>query len=85
MALQLNKETPFGISGNYIRIDRINGDKETVIFEVFLYVDQAARDSGKDPLMHIGTFGTSMPNTDFMPALYNHLKTLPEFSGAIDV
>lgn len=68
----------------YHKIRDVNGDKNNIRFTVESFYDQAARDNNKEPLEY-RSFEIPTPNTDLFPAMYNHLKTLPEFTGAIDV
>jgi len=84
MALQKTFTTKFGVNGDYIKIEDYAGDKMSVTISVSIYADAQARTDNKRPL-ELLTYVTSVPTTDIMPALYDHLKTLPEFSGAIDV
>jgi hypothetical protein len=87
MALQINYNSDqFGIlaNGAYAKIDSFRGNISRVTFDVSYYVSQEARLEGKSP---IGTFIFSVPYSDSMTyaSVYNYLKTLPEFSGALDV
>lgn len=87
MALQKTLSTNFGVDGNYIKIENIEGDKTTLRINVVLYANQAARDNKLAALKswHLEIPTPTGTGNDLMVDLYNHLKTLPEFSGAIDV
>jgi len=52
MALQKSVTSAQGVSANYYRLDNINinADQTTVRFDVQLFLDAAARSSGKSPL-----------------------------------
>ena len=83
MALQKTISSQYGVDGNYIKIDRYNGDKDKIRVSVVLYLSGQARVDEKDPLQY-WMFELPTPSTDLLPALYTYLKTLPEFEGAID-
>lgn len=86
MALQINKTFEgTGVTGalTYAKIDRIYGDASNITIVVNFYIDSVAR-IDKQPIEQ-GSFTVATPSTDMLPALYAHLKTLPEFSGAVDV
>ena len=86
MALQLNYTSPQGATSasGYIRISDFRGDKNNISFTVECFYNKDARDNGLQPLEY-KHFEIATPTTDMLPALYNHLKTLPEFAGALDV
>lgn len=86
MALQCNFDSQFGINfpTAYIKITRFNGDKLQVSFDTVTYVGQQAREDSKQPL---ASKRYAIPYVDGMAisSLYDYLKTLPEFTGAINV
>lgn len=97
MALELNKEMPTGVTGNYWKIAKLvlEGEVECLA-TVQLYKDAAARAAGKLPLETleysfrdsenpclIAEMDTADQNPFFL--VYEKLKTLPEFTGALDV
>ena len=86
MALQCNYTTRFGFvqTDAYIKIATFDGDKTKIDLVVAIYASQAARDSGADVLE---TKPYRIPYSDGLSiaALYTHLKTKPEFGGAMDV
>lgn len=83
MALELPKDTPFGISALYHRISdiRLREDKKVDI-ALLGYLSQEARQSGLEPLMRIFIEGLDCGS---IAALYTAIKARPEFSGAEDV
>lgn len=100
MALQLNlTDSDVGIAAAeaYARIVFLTYDTKTgrVQLSVDIYVDQAAREAGKNPIsggVYGGTVGVDMPSLDealatgVRAALYTWLKAaIPLFNGAIDV
>jgi len=85
MALQISYTSPFGIvlPTAYAKISIFYGDKTTVNFEVLIWADTSARDSGKQRMEQLIY---NIPYSQQVIAdLYNYLKTLPEFAGAVDV
>lgn len=86
MAIQKSIMTQYGLTASscYIKIHRFNGDKNIIRFDVELYFNADARNNNNQSLEY-RSFEIPTPNTDLFPALYNYLKTLPEFSGALDV
>lgn len=52
MALQKTKATPFGIDGNYWRILQLNCnyDRIDAVCTVGLYIDEASRNAGNNPV-----------------------------------
>lgn len=94
MALQLNEEQASGVTGDYWKVARIDirGDEYcTVILE--LYKDLTARNEGKSPIaskeyrLEDVVSNSEYTSVGDTPAklIYEHLKTLPEFLGALDV
>jgi hypothetical protein len=87
MALQISYISPdYGITAleSYAKIDSFRGNINFINFLVNYYVNQEARLEGKSP---IGFFYFTMPYQDGMTytAVYNYLKTLPEFVGSVDL
>ena len=93
MALTLrieNTEVGHTFDAAYAKITSFHGmippdpDDETVVgFYVDFYATLEARQNNSRPI-HRMNFHTSLPAGDFMPGLYNYLKSLPEFTGAED-
>jgi hypothetical protein len=70
------------LSGLYIRVDRIDGNKESLIATVGLYQNNGAKLISNStykfkPSVATGSF-------DFIKQAYLHLKTLSEFADAVD-
>jgi hypothetical protein len=75
--------TPLG--GCYLRIVRLGGDKDTLRVSVEAYANEQARRDGKMPiLIHTHVVTATEVAGPLFPALYAHLKTLPEYAGAVD-
>lgn len=94
MALQLNKDLPSGLSGNYWRITDalVSYMRNGSVCKLSLYKDQAAREAGKEPILEqsYAFDGAENPFTptdsiNVLEALYDKLKALPEFDGSEDV
>lgn len=98
MALQLNlteSDVGLAIPEAYARIVVLQFDTKSG--EVTVYVDihatAAARNENKNPVsgrVYRGKVGVDMPNLDdtipgIRAAIYNWLKTLSDFAGALDV
>ena len=94
MALQLNKELPSGVIANYYKAcePKIDSSSKGGTCVVKLYLNFAARNANKKELVNKvyvipeGVFSSlNLANTDARSLVYTYLKTLPEFTGAIDV
>ena len=73
------------LTGCYLRVTRLDADKEWLRFSVEAHVDEAARRDGRVPVL--STSHAVLPSSivgELFPALYGHLKTLPEYAGAVD-
>lgn len=88
MALQMQHETQFGLTleNAYVRILSFRGDRENVMVCAGFYASKEARDLEK-PAIETTEFSLSTPNAEdnFFAAIYAHMKTLPQFTSAIDV
>ncbi len=94
MALQLEKELASGATGDYWRIVRVHTecDVETpyCLIILGLWVNRQFRLDGKSLLssetirMNLADIDSTF-SYDFRACLYNAIKTLPEWSSAIDV
>jgi hypothetical protein len=75
-------DTPAQISNAYIRVESINGNKNRINVTV------AIGKKNEDNFLIAQTINCSfVPNLDgqnFIAQAYEHLKTLPEFSGSTD-
>lgn len=69
----------------YARLSFVRVDSKTAYPLVVWYESRAARERGDAPI-HLYEFGTATEGLvgSIYPAAYTWLKTLPEFSGAID-
>jgi hypothetical protein len=65
----------------YHRIDRIEGGKSKMIICLALYKSQEEQ---KLLLNKTYQFVPSLSGNNFFAQAYEHLKTLPEFAGAVD-
>jgi len=68
----------------YIKVDHFQGNKDKVHASVSIYYNSTARTEDKDPISH-RSVSISTPTTNIMSAIYDHLKSLPEYAGATDV
>jgi hypothetical protein len=82
MALKQNIETRYGfvVSEAYIRIESANVAKDKVTFTVCSYADK------EKPFFDSKVFSCAYDISGSNPIkqAYVHLKTLPEFTGAVD-
>lgn len=89
MALQIRLIATMGmtIESSYARVDAITGSKDEITVSVSYYFNNAAAQSGKPYVQQeqypfTPSISDDAPN--FIKQAYEYLKTLPEFSGAID-
>ena len=81
MALLQNKIiNDVAINGCYIKVRAVSGDKNSVTASVSF----AANQSAEPFTMGEVTFVPSMNGGNFIAQSYEHMKTLPEFAGAVD-
>lgn len=64
----------------YVRVDKVNGSKSAMSASVGFYKDSADGEMIKAE----GFAFTPTLESNFIKQAYDHLKTLPEFSGSID-
>ena len=87
MALKLSISTQFGVNAPdaYARIANFTGNKEQVQVQLVVYFNEDAR---KQNLNAVREDSVSIAlqdlNGDIFPAIYNALKSLPEYQGAVD-
>lgn len=96
MALKQQKQLEIGVAADYHRIVRIEMspvDNSLTVW-VALYLSEAARQAGKVPVQttEYSWRGDTSPGKasnisekSIYKAIYEELKTLPDFSGAIDI
>jgi hypothetical protein len=87
MALQHSFENGFGVFPEaYVKIQNFFGDKTQLSINVFIWSSMEARSTNKD-VIESQTYSVPFdPSSGAnMITLYNYLKTLPEFTGALDV
>ena len=88
MALTVDiNDTSIGtpLTGCYLRIVKFDGDKEWVRFFVEAHTSEQARLDAKAPVFS-GSHAVAPGDVSgpVLPALYTHLKSLPEYAGAQD-
>lgn len=72
----------------YIRVQGINGNKNILAVSLEVFASKQLCDEGKQPISYMSfTFvpDTSENSLRWDKQAYDHLKTLPEFAGSIDV
>lgn len=72
----------------YHRIENVSGNKSNLAIQVNSYISQQAYNEGVAPLdakLYNFVPDTTDTAVNFIKQGYEHLKTLPEFIGAIDV
>jgi hypothetical protein len=87
MALQKNYDAEFGlnIKNAYFCVSNISGSKHGAIISVDVYVDSNSALNGMKQLSNMRIMFTPRSDGESWDAqAYQHLKTLPEFEGAID-
>jgi len=91
MALQLNidnSDIGVGFSAAYAKVSHVrvhnrDGDDIRVDIIVDVYASETARENNSQVVAN-WQFTIPMPTGDFLPAIYNALKEMPEFAGATD-
>ena len=85
--MALEKTIPFNFAGKeidfqnaYIRVMSAGGSKT----EATAFVSYFDQKNGNVFKQTVVSFAPSMDRGNFIKQAYDHLKTLPEFSGAID-
>jgi hypothetical protein len=66
---------------SYIRVSNITGNKNEIVASVIFHKDDATGESFKAGNYK---FAPDMNGDNFIRQAYKHLKTLPEFSSAVD-
>lgn len=93
MAMLLNTTLSSGFIANYYRISSFSINRVTsqISVGVSLWKDQASRDAnlspinGKAYLITGSDYSTITSSSNLVQAIYNYLKTLPDFAGEVDV
>jgi hypothetical protein len=86
MAIQTTFQSSMGfdITDAYIRISRFTGDKSTIKVQLEVYYNQSAKVASAATIGS-PTIELEITNGATMQQMYDALKLLPEFAGAIDV
>ena len=89
MALKLNlASTQFGVPAPqaYARITNFFGTKDQIQVQVAIYYNEAARHSNMATVKENAHYiAVEDLEGDIIPAIYEVLKTLSDYSGAVDV
>ena len=86
MALSITlNETDIGIpmADTYARIVMWRGDKDQTLVQVAHYANEDARQSDAQPVANRTVFAPT-PDCEGMAAMYDWLKTQPDYAGAAD-
>jgi hypothetical protein len=86
MALKQQESVNVKLVGNvqvisYIRVSHVAGNKNEIVANVIFHKDDANGESFKAGSYK---FTPNMDGGNFIAQAYEHLKTLPEFSSAMD-
>ena len=79
------------IQNAYIKVIHLDGNKNNLYFNIQVYVSKAIADADTNNRNYLGPIVgyIIVPDLEsednFIAQAYNYLKTLPEFSTAIDV
>ena len=68
----------------YYRISDVRYNTSSIDFNVLMYANETARNASKQELTNKVYALAYTPGDEAMANLYTHLKTLSEFSGAVD-
>ena len=89
MALKLNlASTQFGVPAPqaYARITNFFGTKDQIQVQVAIYFNEAARQGNMSTVKENAHYiAVEDIKGDMIPAIYEVLKTLSDYSGAVDV
>jgi hypothetical protein len=89
MALKLNLEqTQFGVPAPdaYARITNFFGTKDQIQVQVAIYYNKDARQTGMATVLeHAHYIAIEDLKGDLIPAIYEVLKTMADYQGAVDV
>ena len=86
MALQIVYQTQYGVTASqaYAKIEGYGVRSESVSVSVAIYYDQDARSTNLQPVSYLNV-SVAMDHGGNYEAVYDALKTLPEFANATDV
>ena len=89
MALKLSVQTQFGVPAPdaYARITNFYGTKDQLQVQVAIYFNKDARDSNLSTVKenaHYIAIADLPKGMDFIPAVYEVLKTMADYQGAVD-
>lgn len=87
MALKLQIATQFGPAAPqaYARITNFQGTKDQIQVQVAVYYDEEARHSNRSTVAELAHY-IAMEDLkgDLIPAIYEVLKTMADYQGAVD-
>ena len=87
MALKLSIETQFGIKAPnaYAKVANFRGNKEQVQVQLVIYFDEDARIKELNAVRE-DSISMNMEDLkgDLIPAIYEVLKTMADYQGAVD-
>jgi hypothetical protein len=89
MALKLSKQTQFGPMAEqaYARITNFHGTKDSVQVQVAIYYDEESRHANRSQIAdgaHYINLADLPKGMDFIPAIYEVLKTMADYKDAVD-
>jgi hypothetical protein len=89
MALKLSVQTQFGFPATeaYAKITNIYGTKDQIQVQMAIYYNEECRQGNSTPVKddaHFIAVADLPSGMDFIPAIYEVLKTLPQYQGATD-
>jgi hypothetical protein len=91
MALEINDTyvdalgTERNLSSAYARVEYVASNKENAVAHVFFYGSEgAAKANRPNYKSQQYAFTPNMTASNFIEQAYTHLKTLPEFDGAVN-
>jgi len=90
MALKFSLESNiYGVSAPqaYAKVSHFHGNKDQLHIQVAIFFNADAREQGLNTLKedtHIIATQDLNSRGDLLPAIYEVLKTLPEYQGAVD-
>jgi hypothetical protein len=90
MALKLSVQTQFGVPADeaYAKITNFYGTKDQLQVQVAIYFNKEARDGNMSTVKenaHYIAIADLPKGMDFIPAIYEVLKTMADYQGATDI
>jgi len=86
MALICNVELESGLSlnGSYLKITNFSGTEKELSFQLNVYADKTSFEEKRPPVAYLSFVMEYNKGRDIFEQMYDYLKSLPEYTGAIN-